>query len=143
MVYDAPAEFDLLAETDRCRRTVLIVEDDASQSDALSWRLEHLGYSTLVAVAGQDGLLLAETEQPDVVLLDLGLPDIDGLEVCERLADHPDTCGIPVIVVSGSDQDDIVRRARAAGCEYFLKKPYDPNVVLALVERALDRLGDA
>jgi CheY-like chemotaxis protein len=141
MVYDAVTEPDSLEETDRPRAMVLIVEDDPVQAEPLSWRLERLGFETLVAARGQEGLRLAKSERPAVVLLDLQLPDIDGLEVCERLADDGATCDIPVIILTASEEDDIVRRARAAGCEFFLRKPYDPNVVLTLVERALDRLG--
>lgn len=122
------------------RRSVLIIDDDESQSYALSWRLQNLGFETQTADLGRSGLLLAKSSLPDVVLLDLQLPDSDGLDICEQLSDNPVTCGIPVIIVSGSDQQDIVKRARAAGSEYFLRKPYDPNVVLMLVERAIERL---
>jgi CheY-like chemotaxis protein len=82
---------------------------------------------------------LAQNERPDLVILDLRLPDIDGLEVCERLADSPDTCGIPIIILSGMERPDIVRRSRAAGCTFFVRKPYDPNALLALIQHSLDK----
>ncbi len=61
------------------------------------------------------------------------LPDIDGLSVCERLANSPDTCDIPVIILSGMERPDIIRRSRAAGCRCFVSKPYDPNALLIFI----------
>ena len=71
--------------------------------------------------------------------MDVGLPDGDGLMFCQRLADAPETCEIPVIILSGMDRADMVRQARAAGCQYFLRKPYDPNALLLLARHAIDR----
>jgi two-component system, OmpR family, alkaline phosphatase synthesis response regulator PhoP len=92
-----------------------------------------------LAHEGRSGLSLARQRRPDLVLLDLGLPDVHGLEVCEQLVDSPETCGIPIIIVSGLDEPDVVRSARSAGCEYFLRKPYDPNALLTLIQHALRR----
>ena len=79
----------------------------------------------------------ARLDPPDLVLLDLRLPTSDGLSVCQQLTDAPETCGIPVIIVSGMERPDIVRRSRAVGCQYFVRKPYDPSALLVLVEHAL------
>ena len=91
----------------------------------------------LSASDGCSGLSLARRETPALVLLDLGLPDVDGLTVCRELADSPETCGIPIIVLTGREERDLVRRSRAAGCHYFLHKPYDPNALLTLIRQAL------
>ena len=80
----------------------------------------------------------AREHRPDLVLLDVRLPDLDGFTVCEELVDSPDTCDIPIIIVSGSDRTDIVRSSRAAGCEFFVSKPYDPNVLLTLDRARLE-----
>ena len=133
------AELEPLA-IDHARQTVLIIDDDDAQAEVLAWRLQRQGYLTLTASVGQSGLDLARCERPDVILLDLQLPDMDGLDICEQLYENPITCSIPVIIVSGSDRHNIVKQARAAGCDFYLRKPYDPNVVLMLVERALERL---
>ena len=93
----------------------------------------------MLAYDGHRGLRLARERLPDLVLLDLRLPDVDGFEICEELTDSPDTCHIPIIIVSGLDQPDVVRTARAAGCEFFIGKPYDPNALLTLIEHALTR----
>lgn len=118
-------------------RTILIVDDDADQAQCLAHRLERQGFLTTVAHRGLLALSVAQTDRPDLVLLDLHLPDLDGLEVCRDLSDSPLTSDIPVIMVSGTDRPDIVRRARCSGCVYFLRKPYDPNALLGLVQLAL------
>ena len=117
---------------------ILIVDDDADQALALSLRLQKQGFETTTVDSGRAALHAASSFRPQLILLDVGLPDMSGLEVCERLVDSEDTCGTPVLIISGSDSDDIVRRCRAAGSEFFIRKPYDPNVVLVLIERALD-----
>lgn len=141
MIHDAQ-ELLLEEEIPQRRRTVLIVDDDEGQTAALAWRLQNQGFDTLTAHTGAAGVELARHESPDVILLDLQLPDADGLELCQQLGDDPATCGTPVIIISGQERMDVVRRARAAGCDYYLRKPYDPSVVLMLIERALDRLGE-
>jgi CheY-like chemotaxis protein len=119
------------------RKRILIVDDDEALVDLLSRRLEQQGYETLTADTGRMGLALAGRHLPDLVVLDLRLPDTDGFSVCQELADSPQTCSIPVIVLSGMERPDIVRRCRAAGCCYFVRKPYDPNALLVLIRQAL------
>jgi CheY-like chemotaxis protein len=117
-------------------KTVLIVDDDEAQVAALEHRLDQLGFRVLTALRGSDALQLAFRDPPDLVLLDLRLPDMEGFDVCSQLADSPCTCGVPVIIVSALEGHDIVRRARSVGCEFYLRKPYDPNVLLTLIEQA-------
>jgi DNA-binding response OmpR family regulator len=118
-------------------RRILVVDDDQDHLAALTYRLEKLGYEAASASSGEQAINSALSVAPDLVLLDLGLPDVSGLDVCEQLADAATTCTIPVIVVSGMDADEVVRRARSAGCAFYLRKPYDPNVLLLLIESAL------
>ena len=131
-VEDAPLD---VAEQSR---TILIVDDDADQAFCLARRLESQGFLTVTAHRGLLGLGLAQADRPDLILLDVRLPDIDGLEVCRGLADSPVTCHIPVIIVSGMERNDIVRRARAAGCAFFIRKPYDPNALLTLIQASME-----
>ncbi len=139
MVHDAVAQLQACeAATDR-RQSILIVDDDPAQVEALSLHLQRQGFTTMLAREGRHGLDLARAHRPDLVLLDLRLPDLDGFTVCGELVDSPETCHIPIIIVSGSDAPDVVRSARAAGCEYFIGKPYDPNVLLTLIQHALRR----
>jgi DNA-binding response OmpR family regulator len=139
MIYDAVPQLEPLgSETDR-RQSILIVDDDQPQVEALAHRLTRQGFETILAFDGAHGMAMARQHRPDLVLLDLRLPDIDGFQVCERLVDSPDTCGIPIIIVSGMERPDIVRSSRAAGCEFFVRKPYDPNALLALIQHAIRR----
>ena len=117
---------------------ILVVDDDMDQLAALLYRLQKLGYETATASSGRQAIESATSTVPDLVLLDLCLPDADGFDVCEQLGDSAATSCVPVIILSGMESDDIVRRARNAGCIYYLRKPYDPNVLLALIQNALD-----
>jgi DNA-binding response OmpR family regulator len=138
MVYD-----DLMAQplSDEAaasgRQRILIVDDDPAQADVLAYRLSNQGFEVFVAGSGQQALDAARIESLDLVLLDIGLPDINGLAVCRELADDEETCGIPVIILSGRDEADMLRAARAAGCKYFVRKPYDPNALLLLIQDSL------
>jgi CheY-like chemotaxis protein len=119
------------------RQTILVVDDDDSLTEVLSFRLERQGFSTLTAHSGQEGLVTAREKRPTLIVLDLRLPDVDGLEICQQLADDPATCMIPVLILSGMETPDILRECRAAGCSYFLRKPYDPNALLTLIRQAI------
>jgi CheY-like chemotaxis protein len=117
---------------------ILIVEDDVSLSTALSLSLGLQGFETLTSRSGNRALELAREKRFAAVLLDLHLPDSDGLDICQQLVDDRRTCDIPIIIVSGSDRPDVLRRCRAAGCQYFIRKPYDPNALLILLRHAID-----
>jgi CheY-like chemotaxis protein len=117
---------------------ILIVDDDEDMVDVLSIRLNRQGFKMLSANSGKRGLEIARSEHPALVLLDLRLPDVDGFTVCQQLVDDPETCDIPVIIVSGMERPDIIRQSRAAGCQYFVRKPYDPNALLILIQHAID-----
>ena len=124
------------------RHTVLIIDDDHTVSEILSHGLKQQGYRTVAAHSGAAGLRKAKAEPPSAIILDLGLPDADGLTICEQLADTPETCSAPIIVLSGSDRPDVVRRCRAAGSHYFLRKPHDPSALLVLIHKAISDASD-
>ncbi len=119
------------------RPRILIVDDDHTQADVLATGLRQQGFDTITAQTGRAGLELAHTHHPQLVLLDLRLPDVDGLNICQELTDDARTCDIPVIILSGMERPDIIRRSRAAGCQYYVRKPYDPNALLLLVQNAI------
>ena len=123
------------------RRRILIVDDDEALVELLSRRLQQQGYVTLTADTGHAGLALARREAPSLVILDLRLPDVNGFSICQQLVDAAETCSIPVIMLSGMERADIVRRCRAAGCTYFVRKPYDPNALLVLIRQAIGEAG--
>jgi len=121
----------------RVRQRVLIVDDDKTMAEILALALNNQGYVTLKANSGREAVEIARREKPHLILMDIGLPDIDGLTVSQQLCDGYDTGNIPIIVVSGNDSEDIVRECRSVGCRYFLRKPYDPNALLLLVQASL------
>ncbi len=120
---------------------ILIIDDDEAMVDVLSRRLGQQGFQTVAADCGAAGLAIARAELPLLIVLDLRLPDKDGLAVCEDLVDSAETCGIPVIILTGMERPDIIRRCRAAGCQYFVRKPYDPNALLVLIRQAIAESG--
>jgi CheY-like chemotaxis protein len=137
-----PAELELATPAPE-RPQVLIVDDEESIAEPLRLRLEKLGFGTIVARSGRQALDLARLARPHCITLDLCLPDVDGLELCQQLVDDAQTGEIPVIIVSGREQDDVLRRSRAAGCQYYVRKPYDPNVLLTLIRQAIDEASES
>ena len=117
--------------------TVLAIDDNEGLFRLFERYLAQHRYRLVGVRNGDEGLALAREEQPDVILLDLRLPDADGMRVCHAITDDPRTCNIPVIILSGMERPDIIRRSRAAGCQYFIRKPYDPNALLLLVQSAV------
>jgi CheY-like chemotaxis protein len=119
------------------RQKLLIIDDDEVLAEVLSRRLRQQGFDATTVDSGASGLAKAREEHPSLIVLDLRLPDADGFSICEQLADSPATCDIPVIILSGMERPDILRRCRAAGCHYFVRKPYDPNALLILIRHAI------
>jgi len=108
---------------DPAARTVLLVEDSDAIRDAFTILLEDAGYSVLGAETGSQALRLAEERLPDLVLLDMGLPDMTGLEVVRRLKAAPQTAGIAVVALTGRDEEADRRACLAAGCAAYIVKP--------------------
>lgn len=119
--------------------TVAIVEDDENTRDVFRTILEHNGMRVIEAVDGEEGLSLVRHEHPDLVLLDLGLPGIDGRSVARELKADPDTADVPIIVVTAAAEEETRRWALHLGCNDFLEKPVDLRTLTAAVERCLER----
>ncbi len=81
---------------------------------------------------------MARDKKPHLVLLDLRLPDANGLDICTQLDELPSTCGTPIIILSGVESSDVIRRTRTAGGLFFVRKPYDPSALLVLIQHAID-----
>jgi DNA-binding NtrC family response regulator len=114
---------------------VLIVEDEKILAESMSLYLEHYAYATIVAHAGEDGLRVAEQTSPDVALVDLRLPGIDGLEVLERL--RRTSPATQVIVATAHASASVAAEASRRGALACLTKPVDLDALRALVETAL------
>ena len=122
-------------------RKILIVDDDPVQTEILEFCFRKVGFESSTASTGEEGLQKARDIRPDVVLLDIEMPGVCGLEVCRELTDDSVTLDIPIIIVSGCEDSDVVRSSRAAGCRFFVRKPYDPNALLTLVQAAMQGSG--
>jgi two-component system nitrogen regulation response regulator NtrX len=116
---------------------VLVIDDEAAIRDSLRMTLEYEGYEFLGAATGQEGLALADREAPDVVLLDVKMPGMDGLEVLDRLHAAHET--LPVIVVSGHGTISTAVEATKKGAFDFIEKPFASDRVLVSLRNALDQ----
>jgi len=117
--------------------TVLIVEDNEPSRDALARRLERRGYTALMAVDGTQGVSLARSAKPDLILMDLGLPGIDGWEATNRLKSDRETRDIPVIVLSAHAMTNDRDLALAAGGDDFDTKPVQFQRLIEKIEALL------
>jgi two-component system KDP operon response regulator KdpE len=116
------------------RALILLIEDEPQLRRFLRITLEGHGYQFIEATIGQEGLLQTATRNPDVVLLDLGLPDIDGLEVTKRLREWS---AVPIIVISAREQEEDKIKALDAGADDYLTKPFSAAELLARIRVAL------
>ena len=112
----------------------LVIDDDKVITMALKIRLCAAGYDMSSSPDGISGLKAVQEKRPDVILLDIRMPGMDGLEVNRRLKAAPELSDIPVIVVSAQAQQATRQGALAAGVKYFLPKPYDAAQLVALIE---------
>jgi CheY-like chemotaxis protein len=104
---------------------VLLVEDNEMNRDMLSRRLVRNGYDVVIAVNGQEGVEKAASERPDLILMDMSLPVLDGWEATRKLKADPNTSSIPVIALTAHAMDSDREKALAAGCDDFDTKPIE------------------
>jgi CheY-like chemotaxis protein len=116
---------------------VLIVDDEIANVELLARRLEAIGCQTQVAGSGERAIALARSEQPDLILLDVMMPGIDGWQTCRRLKSQPETADIPVIFVTAKDRyEDLSKGFEVGGVDY-LTKPFEPIELAARVRSAI------
>ena len=122
--------------------TILIIEDDADIVELLQYNLSKEGFRVRVARDGDAGLQEARRYRPDLILLDLMLPGVDGLEVCRRLKRDDELATIPVVMVTAKSEESDVVTGLEMGADDYLAKPFSPRELLARV-RAVLRRGQA
>lgn len=116
---------------------ILIIDDEWMIARALSARLGAFGFEIKAAADGMTGLEAARTFVPDVILLDLRMPDIDGYEVLRRLRADSRLAEIPVLILTANVQDTVRQEAQVLGAAGFFCKPYDPKKLVACVNAAI------
>jgi two-component system cell cycle response regulator DivK len=118
---------------------ILLVEDEEMNRDSLARLLRRRGYEVLIAVDGEQGLALAQAETPDVILMDMSLPLLDGWEATRRLKAAPETRAIPVVALTAHAMAAHREQALAAGCDDYDTKPIDLARLLPKIEALLTR----
>src|SRR5690606_28355776 len=109
---------------------VLIVEDEPDLWELLRYSLLREGYRVATADTGEEGLRLARAQRPDLILLDLMLPAMDGLEVCRTLKSRPATVNIPIIMLTARGEESDVVRGLEIGADDYIPKPFSPRVLI-------------
>src|SRR5579859_6673810 len=115
------------------RLSILIAEDNADEASTLRVILERAGHRVEVARNGTEALVVARLLMPDVLLLDLGLPGLDGFQVASQIRSHPGLDAIRIIAVSGFSSEQHYEQSAQSGISHYLVKPVDPVQLLALL----------
>ncbi len=119
------------------KKKLLLVEDDPSAVRITTYALEQAGYEVLAALNGQEALRKAQGEKPDLIILDVMLPGVDGFQVCRHLRADPQTAQIPILMLSAKAQQADVDTGLKVGADDYLTKPVDLSEVLSRVESLL------
>ena len=117
--------------------TILTVDDERDVLELLRFHLERAGYRVLQATSGREALELIRCQRPDLVLLDLMLPDIDGFGICEMLRRSPETATLPIIIVSAWARPDTRCLGLELGALDYITKPFSPKNIVERVNRLL------
>jgi two-component system alkaline phosphatase synthesis response regulator PhoP len=128
-------------EDPMAKRQILVVEDEADIAELIRFQLEKAGFGVTCVRSGERALEAVGRQPPDLVLLDLMLPGMDGLSVCRRLKTAPATRTVPVIMVTARGDERDVVQGLDAGADDYVVKPFSPAVLVARVEAALRRQG--
>jgi len=119
------------------KNKILFIEDEPDQVMMVTLRLQKSGFSVVTAEGGVEGLEQVLKQKPDLILLDIIMPGMDGFEVCQKLKSDPRTAKIPVIVTTAAGMDDVEHRCLAVGAEECVRKPYDAADLLRKIAELL------
>lgn len=122
---------------------ILAIEDETDIQELLRYNLTREGYRVTLAASGEEGLRLARSEMPDLILLDLMLPGMDGLEVCRRLLATEATRSIPIIMLTAKGEEADIVTGLELGAADYITKPFSPKVLIARIRAVLRRQPEA
>ena len=120
-------------------KTVLLVEDNEDNRIIYATALRYSGYDVLEAITGTEGVQTAQTKRPDLILMDISVPELDGWEATAILKADPETAHIPIIAVTAHALPGDEERSLRAGCDGYLAKPISPAMLVAEVDRRFGR----
>jgi two-component system phosphate regulon response regulator PhoB len=123
--------------------SVLVVEDESDIRELITYNLKNEGFEAKGVRTGEEALKVVETQLPDLILLDLMLPGLDGLRVCHSLKVNPRTKNIPIVMITAKSEESDVVRGLNMGADDYITKPFSPKVLVARVFAVLRRLSDA
>lgn len=123
-------------------KRILVIEDHEDNRRILRDLLTSAGYEPIEAVTGEEGVALAETHRPDLILMDIQLPGLDGYEATRRIKANPALRQIPVIAVTSYALSGDEVKAREAGCDAYISKPFSPRALLATIREYLAEKHD-
>lgn len=118
-------------------KRILIVDDEVQLVEMVKMRLEASGYETISAYDGQEGFDKAKKDKPDLIILDLMLPKMDGYKVCGLLKNDARYSKIPIIMFTARVQEEDVRLGKDLGAEEYVTKPFDPKVLLSKIKELI------
>jgi two-component system phosphate regulon response regulator PhoB len=121
------------------RARVLVIDDEADLLELVQYNLEQHGYEVTCALSGEEALTQLRSCPPDVVILDLMLPGVDGLEICKALKHDPRTATIPILMLSARSEEADIVAGLELGADDYLTKPFSPRVLLARLKAVLRR----
>lgn len=120
-------------------KRILVIEDQEDNRKIVRDLVTASGYELVEAATGEEGLELAESERPDLILMDIQLPGLDGYEVTRRIKANPGLRHIPIIVVTSYALSGDDKKAFAAGCDGYVTKPFSPRLLLAKIREYLPK----
>jgi CheY-like chemotaxis protein len=120
------------------KERILVIEDHPDFRNTLTFYLRHMGYEIIEAQDGGEGISKATSETPDLIILDLSLPDVTGVEVTSVLQQAPKTLNIPIIVLSAWSMNEWKEKALQAGASAYLLKPPSPDVLRETIDRLMN-----
>jgi two-component system, OmpR family, response regulator len=121
------------------RRKILVVDDDPDQLEVARWSLKKAGFAIGTAANGVDALVKTRSVLPDLIVLDLMLPELNGFDICRTLRKDPATASIPIIMLTGMRSEFSRLAGMESGVNLFLTKPYNPDELVSKVEEMLKR----
>jgi two-component system, cell cycle response regulator DivK len=122
-------------------KRILVIEDTEDNRRIIGDLLTSVGYEVIEAVDGEEGVAMAESHRPDLILMDIQLPEMDGYEATRRIRAIPQLAEVPIIAVTSYALSGDEAKARAAGCDGYIAKPFSPRELLAKVREFLPESG--